>query len=76
MKNFSKVLKVSSKLYIKLNKKLIILDVDECLEPDTCPSNSVCTNSIGSFNCSCIDNGFEYNGVGCVGKLNVKQKEV
>ena len=73
MKNFSKVLKVSSKLYIKLNKKLIILDVDECLEPDTCPSNSVCTNSIGSFNCSCIDNGFEYNGVSCVGKLKLNK---
>ena len=56
-----------------LNKILFILDVDECLQPDTCPSNSVCTNLIGSFSCSCIDNGFEYNGNSCVGKLKLNK---
>ena len=59
--------------YIKIIY-LYILDVDECLEPDTCPSNSVCTNSNGSFSCSCIDNGFEYNGLNCVGKWKVNKK--
>lgn len=30
-------------------------DVDECLSDTTCGPNSVCTNSVGSFSCSCLE---------------------
>ncbi len=30
-------------------------DVDECVEiPDVCGPNSICNNTVGSHNCSCM----------------------
>lgn len=42
-------------------------DVDECLtQKANCDQNAVCTNTIGSFVCSCKD-GFQGNGTFCTG---------
>ena len=45
------------------------MDVDEC-QLEYCDLNAVCTNSVGSFDCSC-DRGYTGDGVegseGCIG---------
>ena len=39
-------------------------DVDECKDgSDWCDNNAVCTNTLGSFNCTCKD-GFTTNDEG------------
>ena len=45
-------------------------DIDECLESlDNCDMDLAnCTNTIGSFNCTCID-GFTGDGVNCTSKI-------
>lgn len=35
------------------NSKQICTDVDECLKKRTCHRHAVCTNTIGSYNCTC-----------------------
>ncbi|KAF3980678.1 MAG: hypothetical protein HFP76_00920 [Methylococcales symbiont of Iophon sp. n. MRB-2018] len=41
------------------------MDVDECTEtPDVCGSNATCTNSNGSFMCTC-NPGYTRNGTVC-----------
>ncbi|GMR37973.1 hypothetical protein PMAYCL1PPCAC_08168, partial [Pristionchus mayeri] len=30
------------------------IDIDECLEPNICGGNAACTNTPGSYNCTCI----------------------
>lgn len=30
-------------------------DVDECLDPNTCPNFTDCSNTVGSFTCTCSD---------------------
>ena len=48
---------------------IIIADIDECADDDSnnCDSDrAMCTNEIGSFNCSCND-GFSGNGTFCEG---------
>ena len=44
-------------------------DVNECNNAQACPINSSCTNSIGSYNCTCLP-GFTYTETSntCVGK--------
>ena len=42
-------------------------DVDECAS-QSCPANSVCVNTEGSYNCQCF-NGYEKIGSLCYGKL-------
>ena len=42
------------------------LDVDECINPLTCHGDATCTNSEGSFDCSC-NSGFTGNGLSCEG---------
>ena len=48
------------------------IDVDEC-QLDYCDLNALCTNSIGSFDCSC-DRGYTGDGIygseGCIGRLS------
>ena len=47
------------------------VDIDECaLETDDCHTNAICTNTQGSYNCSCLD-GFEdiNNGRNCIGEF-------
>ena len=42
-------------------------DIDECSEGfDTCASNATCTNTEGSYNCSC-DTGYQGDGFTCYG---------
>ena len=51
---------------------MFILDIDECFSDalNMCddPSRAVCTNTIGSFECSCRD-GFTGNGENCTGQF-------
>ena len=43
-------------------------DIDECItDTDNCDTNAVCTNTPGSFTCSCND-GYIGNGLTCMGK--------
>ena len=50
-----------------LNNILSTSDIDECLaETDLCEQN--CTNTLGSYDCSCRD-GFDEDGFNCIGML-------
>ena len=45
------------------------IDIHECeLETDNCHVNANCTDTIGSFECSC-NSGFEGDGVNCTSEL-------
>ena len=63
------------------NTKLVILftDVNECLHgTDNCDLNAKCTDTIGSFECTC-NQGFIGDGQTCSGKefnLNVLSSKV
>ena len=46
-----------------------IADEDECCAGSSCHINSTCSDSLGSFNCSCND-GFTGNGTFCSGILS------
>ena len=44
-----------------------LTDVDECtLSEHTCNDNANCTDTDGSFNCTCRE-GYEGNGFNCTG---------
>ena len=44
---------------------VILPDIDECaIRRDTCDTNAICNNTIGSYNCTC-KNGFMGNGFNC-----------
>ena len=32
---------------------LIVLEIDECLQPDTCRPELTCNNTVGSYRCQC-----------------------
>ena len=38
----------------------ILLDIDECQQPDACRTDHVCNNTIGSYTCECAP-GFTKN---------------
>ena len=47
--------------------ELVLVDIDtnECaLDLDTCIENAVCTNTIGSYTCDCVD-GYSGDGTSC-----------
>ena len=49
-------------------------DIDECSEQENiilCPQN--CTNTLGSYNCSCYE-GYEGNGLVCNGTYTTSQQ--
>ena len=40
-------------------------DINECeMETDNCDDNATCTDTIGSFNCTC-NHGYDGDGVNC-----------
>ena len=46
-----------------------LIDIDECAtELDNCHENAACSNTFGSFECTC-NGGFEGDGVNCTSKL-------
>ena len=46
----------------------LLSDIDECArEEDNCDDNAACTDTDGSFNCTC-SNGYEGSGVNCSSK--------
>ena len=48
---------------------LFYLDLDECtMKTNACPANSLCTNSKGSYSCSCKE-GYREEGDKCVCKF-------
>ena len=50
-------------------KKLTFADLDECsLGTGNCDSNATCSNTPGSFDCTC-NPGYSGNGESCSGKL-------
>ena len=44
-------------------------DIDECFNDtlNNCHDNATCTDTVGSFECSC-EEGFTGDGVNCTGK--------
>ena len=45
-------------------------DINECaIGTDACDAHAVCTNTIGSFTCTCRS-GYRGNGLACSGNLN------
>ena len=44
-----------------------ILDVDECASDNECHVNAQCTNTDGSYTCSCRD-GYDGDGKNCIGE--------
>ena len=53
---------------------IIVLDIDECMAGNGgCEHH--CSNSIGSFECSCNDGyGLDANSLNCTSKLMVKDR--
>ena len=44
---------------------VLFLDIDECLG-NPCDRNAICSNTAGSFSCTC-KNGYSGNGTACNG---------
>ena len=67
---------MTTKIYLLVIKNAIIYpewyiyfftDINECTNSiHGCHQNATCTNSIGSFTCTCNE-GFDLNGTSCVG---------
>ena len=55
-------------VYCLCDLRIIFMsDIDECaLGTDNCDANAECTDTDGSFNCTC-NPGFEGDGVNCTG---------
>ena len=46
----------------------LVPDIDECSSENECHVNATCTNTVGSYNCTC-KNGYKGDGVNCSGKI-------
>lgn len=53
------------------NFQLIPSDIDECSETNDCNSNAKCTNTVGSYTCTC-NSGFVGNGFTCLRKTPLR----
>ena len=52
------------------------LDIGECEEEiDNCHADASCTNTDGSFNCTCLI-GYSGDGVNCTGKLKSARAQI
>ena len=52
-----------------MNMSFYSQDIDECRRNlDNCHENAVCTNTEGSYTCTC-NRGFTGDGFSCTGKL-------
>ena len=63
---------IAEKYHLFFNNN-IISDIDECKTSNatnTCDSEASCTNTKGSYNCSC-NRGYEGNGDNCSGKIRI-----
>lgn len=61
---FSKFMSISKKSFISC---VYPLDKDECTyDLDNCHADALCTNTKGSFNCTCL-RGYEGDGIKCTG---------
>lgn len=50
----------------KINISCFTLDINECSAINNCDINAICTNTDGSYTCSCKD-GYMGNGFTCTG---------
>ena len=51
-------------LFVKMT-----IDINECeMETDNCDGNANCTDTIGSFNCTC-NPGYDGDGVNCASEF-------
>ena len=51
-----------------LTRYVYIIDIDECQGVNNCDSNANCTNTQGSFTCSCQE-GYSGDGKSCSGEI-------
>ena len=55
---------------------LCTADINECMEGrDNCDVNAVCSDSVGSLTCDCVD-GFIGNGTTCTGMYVIARNTV
>ena len=45
-------------------------DIDECMRDDACSAGFVCTNTVGSYTCTC-STGYIQDGDSCVRKYHI-----
>ena len=50
------------------------LDTNECSQSSRCHANATCTNTEGSYTCTC-DTGYSGDGLTCNGKIKSKQTQ-
>ncbi|XP_010571414.1 PREDICTED: mucin-4 [Haliaeetus leucocephalus] len=50
--------------FLPVPRCIALADIDECAEGMVCPGNATCTNTVGSYTCSCPP-GEEGEGPGC-----------
>ena len=51
-----------------------LLDINECLQPNICHDQATCTNTHGSYFCTC-NTGYSGNGTSCVGQSRNNQTD-
>ena len=52
-----------------IDERYLFVDIDECEVIMQCDRNALCSNSEGSFNCTC-ESGYSGDGTTCVGKIS------
>ena len=50
----------------------LVPDIDECSSANECNMDATCTNTIGSYNCTC-KKGYQGDGRNCPGKVHCKE---